>query len=124
MMDTLERKKNYGLITILFVIVVLAGVAGGIALKSWVRAEIRKTVAAQVVAERYTLNHTACGLRAYAKTPLQQAQKTVDSETASKAAKKKAQTYITKTNEVLLIWGTIPPDFQCATLPKSPPQVK
>lgn len=123
-MEATERKKNYGLISALFVVLVLAGVAGGIGLKAWVRQEIRKAVAAQVVSERYTLNHTACGLRAYAKTPLEQAQKTIESDTASKAAKAKAQTYITKTNEVLLIWGTIPPDFKCELLPSSPPQVK
>lgn len=118
-------KKQTHLFTGLVVVFIIGLLASGYAGQKYVRDQIRteaaKAVRNQEAADRYTLNHTACAIKKIVAPQLASLKKARNDMTLSKSARARADVTYTKTSRLLLIWTTIPPDFDCSTLPKKPP---
>lgn len=119
------KKKIPGLFTALLLVVVLAVAASGYAGQRYVRNQIRieasRAAAAQLVADHYTLNHTACAIKKIVEPQLASLDKARKDTHLSLSSRKRADATYKKTHLALIIWTTIPPDFDCSTLPKLPP---
>lgn len=110
-----------GLVLFLVVFLTISGYLGQKYVRDQIREEAHKAAVSQLVADRYTLNHTACAIRAFVAPSLETSHKVLENDKSTPEQVSRAKTYIRKTERALTIWTTIPPDFDCATLPKKPP---
>jgi hypothetical protein len=69
----------------------------------------------------YNTNRTTCALRALAEPQLASYRKAAKDKTLSASARKRNQARIKSTEDFLAAYATIPPDFDCSTLPKKAP---
>lgn len=78
----------------------------------------------QQIADRYTINHTGCAIKKIVGPQLASLEKAKDDPNNTPAQRERARVTFNKTKRVLLIWTTIPPDFNCDLLPPQPPDTR
>lgn len=143
MMNELVRKsavRRYVLGLFIFNLVVLA--LGLVVVKNYAEAEAKKKAEAVALAtraaDRYNLNRTTCSLRALVepliaadRLTLKSYKQAADDPTAKPAARKRnlqrvIDTQVKIDGEVayLAAYATIPPDFDCSSLPVTPPPIQ
>jgi hypothetical protein len=70
----------------------------------------------------YAQNTSVCGFRKIANAGIERSRKILKDPTASRASRVAAQNTITQGEEFLATQVTVPTDFDCATLPETPPK--
>lgn len=142
MPDTIEafkrktRKQLFIVIAFLAVMIVVGLYAVQERSKDYAANAAKQVAIDQIQAENYQINFTTCGVRALVtpgltaqKKTLERAKESAADTTQSKSVRSRAksaiistQKSINSTNKVLAVFGTIPPGFDCKTLPKHPPR--
>ena len=69
----------------------------------------------------YNQNRTTCALRALAEPQLKSYKKAAKDKTLSASARSRNRIRVEQTEKFLAAYATIPPDFDCTTLPKHAP---
>ena len=123
-----ERWVIRNLVVLLTVVLIAGGFVGGVAFKRYVNSRIHeeavKAAQLQVKALNYSLNHTACAIRKIVAPQLASLSRAEKDKHLPLSSRKRAAATYAKTQQALIIWTTVPVDFDCSTLPKTPPQVK
>lgn len=71
----------------------------------------------------YSINKSACGFRGFVVPTLKSYEAAAKDPTLSESARKRNDLRIRRAHEFLDSQVTVPPDFDCKTLPKKPPKV-
>lgn len=127
--------NNKRMLIILVVLMVYLTI-GLYAVKNYAATQATKVAVSQLNLQVYNSNKAACGIRTLVNLPKQERdlatyENAAKDPTLNAAAKKRNATRVVSAKEgiksgkqVIELFGTIPPDFDCTKLPKKPPKVK